>query len=105
MLPIPRVIACDVDGTLLIGSSYSAHVIAMLRRYKEQGFSITLWSMRGEEHARTHARGAGIEEICDHIISKPGYLIDDAGWSWTRYTRCLPLPSSMRTTGYQKRGR
>ena len=31
----------------------------------------------------------GVEPLCAAIISKPGYIVDDKGWAWTKYTRRL----------------
>ena len=53
------------------------------------GFSLVLWSCNGEQHARRAAEATGRPEIWDHILSKPGYIVDDRGWSWVRDTRRL----------------
>jgi hypothetical protein len=30
---------------------------------------------------------ADIEDIVAFKLSKPGYIVDDKGWNWTRYTK------------------
>lgn len=87
--PPPRVIAIDVDGTLFKKSVLNDRVVAYCKRKKEAGFTMILWSSRGEAHARTAAVKANIEDIFDHIISKPGYIVDDQGWDWIKYTKIV----------------
>ncbi len=93
--PRRRVIAVDVDGTLLSHGCCNLALVAMLRNAKEDGFSLTLWSMGGEAYARSVAEALGLADLFDHIISKPGFVFDDAGWSWVRYTQILPIPAAV----------
>jgi len=88
-LPRRRVIACDVDGTLHQQGEPNTRLIAWLRARKAEGFSITLWSARGEQHARMMAKRCECVELFDHIVSKPGYVVDDLGWSWIKYTEVV----------------
>jgi hypothetical protein len=37
-------------------------------------------------HARKAAELFGASDIFDHILSKPGFILDDQGWSWIRFT-------------------
>lgn len=87
--PPPKVIAVDVDGTLITESGPNRALIAWCQRCHAEGYTLILWSSRGEEHARKAARLAGIEAIFSHILSKPGYIVDDQGWGWTHYTRVI----------------
>jgi hydroxymethylpyrimidine pyrophosphatase-like HAD family hydrolase len=84
--PPPRVIAVDVDGTLLISGQPNTKLIAFLRTKKEEGFTLHLWSSRGETHARRTAEAFGVTDLFHVICSKPGFVIDDQGWNWIRYT-------------------
>lgn len=84
--PTPKVIAVDVDGTLLKGGTADGKIIEWCRKKKSEGYSMTLWSSRGEAHARRAAELCEASDIFDHIISKPGYILDDKGWSWIRFT-------------------
>ena len=86
-----RVIACDVDGTLHREGEPNTRLIAWLGDRKAEGFSITLWSARGEQHARNMAELCGCLGLFDHIVSKPGYVVDDLGWSWIKYTEVVRL--------------
>jgi hypothetical protein len=71
MLPPPKVIAVDVDGTLLLAGRPNVRAIAWCRARKASGFSLFLWSMRGD--------------IFDAVIGKPGYVLDDQGPSWSAH--------------------
>ena len=48
-----------------------------------------LWSSRGEAHARKYAELFGVMDVFDMICSKPGYIVDDQGWGWIKYTRVI----------------
>lgn len=85
----PRVIAIDVDGTLQCGGRANEVLIAWCRLRRQDGFSLILWSSRGESYARAVAKAFECAEIFDHIVSKPGYVVDDHGWEWIRWTRVL----------------
>lgn len=89
--PLMRAVAVDVDGTLFIGGVVNTALVQWCRKRKSEGFELTLWSSRGREYAQRAARLANVHDVFDHIISKPGYLVDDVGWSWIRYTRVVPL--------------
>ena len=85
----PKVIAVDVDGTILINGVANERVILWCKRKKLEGYSLTLWSMRGELHARKTAELFGLVDLFDHIIAKPGFILDDKGWTWTRFCRVV----------------
>jgi len=84
-----KVIGIDVDGTLLINGKINEQLVKWCRNKKDNGFSLILWSARGEKHAINIAKMAKIQDIFDHILSKPGYIVDDQGWQWTKYTRII----------------
>lgn len=86
-----KVVACDVDGTLVCGGSVRVSVVAKLRKMHQDGCEIILWSARGTEYAKRAAKLAGVESICAVIIGKPAYLIDDMGGSWLRYSRTIKI--------------
>lgn len=87
--PPPRVIAVDVDSTLQVGGVANLKLIDWCRARKAAGFTLVLWSSRGEAHARTVAEKFGVAELFTHILSKPGYVVDDQGWGWIKYTRVV----------------
>ncbi len=89
--PPPRVIAVDVDGTLSLAGKPNLKLIAWLRARKADGYKLHLWSSAGETHARSIAARFGVTALFDLILSKPGFIVDDQGWSWTKYTRVLPI--------------
>jgi hydroxymethylpyrimidine pyrophosphatase-like HAD family hydrolase len=94
--PLRKTIAVDVDGTLIHGSSVNESLIAWLRVRKEEGHELILWSARGREHARRAARVTETESLFDAIISKPGRIVDDLGWSWIKWTQIIH-PSRIST--------
>jgi len=88
-LPPPRVIAVDVDGTLHQGGISNKRLISWLAEQKAAGFTLMLWSLRGEQHARTMASQCEADHLFDLICSKPGYVVDDQGWHWIKETRVI----------------
>ena len=50
---------------------------------------IMLWSARGESHARNAAETFGVADLFHTICSKPGYVVDDLGWSWIKHTKVI----------------
>lgn len=89
IFPRQRAIAVDVDGTLVRGGNLNEPLVAWLTERKAEGFALTLWSAGGKDHALAVARAFHVEQLFDSIISKPGYIVDDEGWTWTRFTRCI----------------
>ena len=87
--PHPRVIAVDVDNTLYGDSGCNRRLIAWCEQQKKSGFYLMLWSSRGEAHARNRANQCGVADLFDLICSKPGYVVDDQGWSWIKYTKVI----------------
>lgn len=79
----------DVDGTLHINGVANHRAIAWLNKRKAEGYTLMLWSMRGERHARVVAKQMECAELFDVIVSKPGYILDDEGWRWIQRTRVL----------------
>ena len=90
-MDIPKMLAVDVDGTLLKpNGEINAEVVRCIRQMRAQGFTVMLWSMQGVEYAK---RAASLcdPSLFDHIIPKPGYILDDYGWRWIRYTRIVRM--------------
>jgi hypothetical protein len=85
----PRVIAVDVDGTLFSGCTPNPKVIAWCRAQKAAGFTLFLWSSQGEAHCHEAIERSQTHDIFTHVLSKPGYILDDLGWSWIKYTRAI----------------
>ena len=56
---------------------------------KLDGFELVLWSARGEKYSRLFAEKHFLTDIFDKIISKPGYIVDDKGWQWLKFTRVI----------------
>lgn len=88
-LPPPRVIAVDVDGTLHIRGEPNTKAIEWLKARKAEGFTLMLWSMRGERHARLISEQMGCAALFDLVVSKPGFILDDEGWGWIKRTRVI----------------
>jgi len=91
-LPPTKLIAIDVDGVLNAYSKVNAKVVEVIRDRHRQGFEIVVWSARGTAYAKEWAERAGVAELCAAIIGKPGYILDDQGWAWTRFTIPLEVP-------------
>lgn len=86
-----KVIACDVDGTLICGGLVHAGTVSVLRKWHADGREIILWSARGTEYAKRAADKAGIADLCSAIIGKPSHIIDDKGAGWIRFcVRVIP---------------
>lgn len=86
-----RAIAIDVDGTLLIGGQANEALVDWIKAKKEEGFELTLWSARGRAYAKQVAQHLEVEQLFDSIISKPGAIVDDKGWSWVKWTKVLEI--------------
>ena len=84
-----RTIGVDVDGTLHTDGRLNRSVVAFCEKQKAAGFRIMLWSARGKEHAQAAADRLGVSHLFDDIVSKPGYVLDDPGWSWIKYTKVI----------------
>lgn len=87
--PPQNVIAVDVDGTLHRGGIANMALIEWCRKKRAQGFDLMLWSARGEAHAKKAAGLFGVSDLFSTICSKPGYIVDDKGWSWIKFTRIV----------------
>lgn len=87
--PPNRSVAVDVDGTLHSHGIPCEATIGLCRDLKARGFELFLWSARGAEYAARVARDLGIEDLFSHFLTKPGYIVDDEGWRWIRFTRRL----------------
>lgn len=85
--PLTKVIAVDVDDTLWIGGKVNSELVKWCRDRKAAGFTLMLWSQAGEFHARKVAEQTNTVDIWAVIIGKPGYIVDDQAWNWTKYTR------------------
>ena len=96
--PPSRTIAVDVDGTLLVGSQPNAKLIQWCWQKKEEGFRMMLWSARGKDHAVNAARFCNVMDLFDAIESKPGYIVDDLGWSWIKFTKIISNTTMDLTT-------
>lgn len=91
-----KCIAIDVDKTLFYKGRINQGLVNWLKERKDEGFEIVLWSARGKAYAQNLAKSFEIEELFDSILSKPGYVVDDMGWAWTRYTQVIKnLPNSL----------
>ena len=89
--PPTQCVAIDVDNTLDHAGTLDDRVVDMAKRMKRDGFEVILWSARGKAHAQRVAEAHGVNDLFDVIISKPGMIVDDQGWRWTRYTRRLTV--------------
>ena len=90
-----KVIAMDVDGTLLVHGRLNHRLIDWIIKKAGEGFTCYLWSARGEEYAKVFADKHKIKHLFTHIMSKPGIAVDDMGWRWTRdVNTVIPKPKT-----------
>ncbi len=87
--PPTKTIAVDVDGTLHNDGVLNMSVVQFCERQKANGFTLNLWSARGKRYAQAAAERFGVTHLFDDIVSKPGYVLDDQGWSWIKYTHVI----------------
>lgn len=87
--PPPKVIAIDVDDTLQHRGNPNTRLIKWCKAKRDDGFVLILWSSRGENHARNVAKSFDITDLFSVICSKPGYIVDDQGWGWIKYTKAI----------------
>ena len=86
----PRpVIHVDVDGTLVTRGKLNRELAEWSKRMKEKGFELTLWSAQGKEYCERIAKEHDVENCFDYFASKPSFIVDDLGWSWTKYTKVM----------------
>ena len=86
-----KVIAVDVDGTLHQNGVPCYQAIARLRELSADGWEMFLWSARGAAYAQAVAVELGIADLFTHFATKPGYILDDQGWSWIKFTKRLQV--------------
>ncbi len=79
----------DCDGTLVKGNAVNDRLVAWLRVQQAAGYPLVLWSMQGADYAREVAERLQIVDLFTAIVSKPRFVVDDAGWSWIRFARCI----------------
>lgn len=87
--PPNKLIAVDVDGTLIIDGQINILVVEFCRYMRDRDYQIMLWSSRGKQYAQDVAVRFEIADLFDDIIGKPGHILDDQGWEWTKYTRVV----------------
>ena len=88
----PHVVFIDVDDTLVrsIGSKRipMSGVVADVRRLKESGAVLYLWSSGGQEYARASAEELGITDCFTAFLPEPHVIVDDQPmnlWQTTRH--------------------
>jgi hydroxymethylpyrimidine pyrophosphatase-like HAD family hydrolase len=98
-----KVIAVDVDDTLIVNGELNHVLIDWLKKKDQEGYTLILWSMAGFYHAKRVAERFGIRELFHIIIPKPGYIVDDDGWNWTMHTEVLdPQLNTVKRKKYTK---
>jgi len=92
-----RVVAVDVDGTIMRAGAGCSQTIARLRQLHAGGFEMFLWSARGAEYARAVAARLQVTDLFTQFVTKPGYILDDEGWRWIRFTKRLTVEGGQET--------
>jgi predicted mannosyl-3-phosphoglycerate phosphatase (HAD superfamily) len=88
-LPPTPCIAVDVDGTLIVNGVPNTRLVEWCAAQRQRGLEMILWSARGRAHALHVAQHIGCQHLFDAVVSKPGYLVDDKGWTWIQYTHVV----------------
>lgn len=52
--------------------------IELVKRYKERGYAVTVWSANGVSHAVNVVRALGLESHVDFVMTKPAKHMDDS---------------------------
>jgi len=97
IFPPTKCIAIDVDGTMLVQGKLNVKLAAIAKQMKLEGFEVILWSARGKKHAEHVASSLGVTDCFTVIISQPGYITDDMGWGWIKFTRWLKSYEEMES--------
>ena len=87
--PPTRCIGIDVDGTLIQDGRLNRRLAEWAKEKKAEGYEVILWTAQGADHARRVADAHGIAGNFTAIIGKPGFIVDDMGWRWVKYTKIL----------------
>jgi len=88
-LPRPRVIFVDVDDTLLINNRVNSALVRWIILKAAEGYDINVWSMRGEQAAEDAVEQCKLTGVVNACLSKPGIIVDDKGWTWTKNTKSI----------------
>ena len=89
LYPRQRVIYVDVDETLIIDNEVNKGLVKWLVLKSAEGYEINVWSMAGKKHSEQAVERCGIGAIVSHTLSKPGIIVDDMRWDWTKYTKAI----------------
>lgn len=89
-MPRPKVIYVDVDNTLFINNRVNSALVRWIILKAIDGYDINVWSMRGEEAAEEAVEQCKLTGVVNACLSKPGIIVDDMGWGWTKYTKSIP---------------
>ena len=78
---MPKIVFVDVDDTLVrsVGTTRipMPAVIARIRRLKEEGAELYLWSSGGSDYCKASAVEFGIDDCFTAFLPKPTSYIDD----------------------------
>lgn len=102
--PPPKVIAIDVDKTLIKRSgAVNSEIVNWARHQHQEGYQIIIWSSRGAENAQKAAELAKLTDIILIAMSKPGFVVDDKGWQWIKYTKVVSDTEILNHPANQKK--
>jgi hypothetical protein len=90
-----RIVYFDIDDTLVRSVGHKRipmpAVIAQIRRLKEEGAVLFLWSSGGAEYCRTTAVELGVEACFSGFLPKPTVYVDDQPMQeWRLCTHLYP---------------
>jgi len=89
--PTRKALFVDVDGTLVINGKANVELVEAIRTRHKNGFTITVWSARGEANSKRAVELCGIGDVVSHTISKPTFVVDDKGWGWIKHAPSLTV--------------
>ena len=95
--PERKTIFVDVDGTLLINDQINQRLCSWIKTKYIDGYEIIIWSMQGAKYADKICKRAKLEFVVSHCISKPGTIVDDEGWLWTKNCKKAAVNPSLNS--------
>ena len=96
-----KVVAVDVDDTLVIAGTLNVGLVEWCKAMREDGYRVYLWSARGERHALSIVQLYGLSDVFDKVMAKPSVVVDDQGWGWVKYTKVI-RPEEFADRGFYR---
>jgi len=73
----------DAPGPPLANQALAAR----LRDMHRDGLAGSWSGVEGAAHAQAAVIKAGLEDVVEHVLAKPGLIVDDLGMRWLEFVR------------------